>query len=197
MQILLKLAWVCPNCICCARPLCKQWVFHYEPITLSDRVPAAEWLMSFSKKILLYKTVLYTVLPELICCSFSLIPHLSMYVHSVPGDVWQSRQSQPCLALPLWRSSSCLSAPVPSSSKELQVSSESIVRANGSPVCVTFSFLSLMVPIPVLISLVTSPVHGGSLAGYEVIQYVSVGVAHAAFGQSVVIFGENVIRQQI
>lgn len=118
-----------------------------------------------------------------ICCFFSLIPHLSMCVHSVPGDVWQSRQSQPCLTLPLWRSSSCLSAPVPSSSKELQVSSESIVSANGSPVCVAFSFLSLTVPIPVLISLVTrrpisqpllcgssSQVHGGSLAGVRVSQ---------------------------
>lgn len=78
-----------------------------------------------------------------------------------------------------------VSAPIPSSSKELQVSSESIVRANGSPVCVTFSLLSQMVSIPVLISLVTrcpisqpllcgssSHVYGGSLAGYEVIQYV-------------------------
>lgn len=63
---------------------------------------------------------------------------------------------------------------------------------------ITDVLISLVSPISQpLLSGSSSQVDGGSLAGYEVIQSVSVRVAHAAFGQSAVLSGENVIRRQI
>lgn len=116
--------------------------------------------------------------------AFSVWYLISSCVHSVPGDVWQSRQSQPCLALPLWRSSSGLSASRPIF---LQRASGfiGIHRPCQQPASVCYILLLITDGTDPSVNLTGHPisqpllcgsssqVYGGGLAGYELIQLVN------------------------